>query len=491
MHMIKTFPVVIIFILLFSAFTLPLLKKRKHVFTLSLVSVGITFLISILMLYFMKDTGHYYISVGPYEAPFGIMFSIGYIEVLMSMLFTGVMLMIIWYSVFTVPKEIKPKFIKVYYVLINVLLAALLGVVYTNDLFNGYVFIELSTLASCGIVIIKLNKETLKATFKYLVMSVLGSGLLLMGIAFLYSVTGHLNMICIHDALMQVQDKDRIIMISLSLILVGLGVKGAMFPLHTWLPDAHGNAMSTSSAILSALVLKAPVVFLINIIYTVYGLEIVRDTAIFKILIYLGIAGMILGSFYAIYQKELKRVIAYSTVAQMGYIFFGIGLGTEFGLRVALFHIFAHALTKAMIFLCVGSMIEQTGYKYMDQFRGIGKEMPITLFAFTLGAFSMVGIPISPGFISKWYFSIASIRADHYIYLIFILGSGLLNAIYYFPIAIDGYFGISNVKNKVYRSKNKPLKEVMPLGLLAFMMILISLYSHALLEFFKAGLIMH
>ncbi len=137
----------------------------------------------------------------------------------------------------------------------------------------------------------------------------------------------------------------------------------------------------------------------------------------------------------------------------MGYIFFGMGLGTEMGLMVSLFHVFAHALTKAMLFLCVGSMMEQSGYKYKDEFRGIGKEMPVTLGAFTLGALSMVGIPIFPGFISKWYYSIATINADQYIFLAFILVSSLLNAVYYFPIVINGYFGKDNVKGKIYRAK--------------------------------------
>jgi multicomponent Na+:H+ antiporter subunit D len=489
MNILKIIPIGIILLLLLSAFVLPLAKKRKQVFIISLLTIATTFVMSGVMLATVHDLGSYFIKVGPYDAPFGIAFHIGYIEALMSLLFTGVTLMVSWYGIYSIHKDIKEEFIRYYYLLVHILLAALLGVVFTNDLFNGYVFIEAVTLSSCGIIIIKNNKSTSKATFKYLIMSVLGSGLLLMGVAFLYAITGQLNIVAINKELVKVAaQKQNIVVISLSLIMVGLGVKSALFPLHTWLPDAHSSAPSTSSALLSSLVLKAPIVFLIKIIYQVYGLEIINQTPIFTILLYLGIAGMILGSIYAIYQKEIKRVIAYSTVAQMGYIFFGIGLGTEFGLMVSLFHVFAHALTKAMLFLCVGSMIEQSGYKYKDQFRGIGKEMPVTLGAFTLGALSMVGIPIFPGFISKWYFSIATINADQYIYLAFILASSLLNAVYYFPIVINGYFGIDNVKGKIYRAKYKPVKEVLPLAVLAIAMIMISGYSSALLEFFKMGL---
>lgn len=489
MNNLKVFPIIIILLLLLTAFVMPLIKKRKGVFFLSLTTVAATFLLSAGMLRTVNLVGSYFIKVGPYEAPWGIAFHIGYIEALMALLFTGVTLMISWYGVYSIHKDIKEDHIKYYFTLVHILLAALLGVVFTNDLFNGYVFIEAVTLSSCGIIIIKNNKNTSKATFKYLIMSVLGSGLLLMGIAFLYAITGQLNIIAINNELVKVAaSKQNIVTISLSLIMVGLGVKSALFPLHTWLPDAHSSAPTTSSALLSSLVLKAPIVFLIKVIYQVYGLEVIRETPIFSILLFLGVAGMILGSVFAIYQKEIKRVIAYSTVAQMGYIFFGIGLGTEMGLMVSLFHVFAHALTKAMLFLCVGSMIEQSGYKYKDEFRGIGKEMPVTLGAFTLGALSMVGIPIFPGFISKWYFSIATINANQYIFLAFILASSLLNAVYYFPIVINGYFGIDNVKGKIYRSKYKPIKEVLPLAVLAIAMVMISGYSSVLLEFFKLGL---
>ncbi len=489
MNILKVFPIAIILLLLLTAFSMPLIKKPKHVFGLSITTFALMFMMSAGMLSYVNKMGSYIIKVGPYDAPWGITFHIGYIESLMALLFTGVSLMIAWYAIYSIHKDIKEGNIKHYFLLVHILLASLLGVVFTNDLFNGYVFIEATTLSSCGIIIIKNNKDTSKATFKYLIMSVLGSGLLLMGIAFLYAITGQLNISAVHDQLMVVAaENENIITISLSLIMVGLGVKSALFPLHTWLPDAHSSAPTTSSALLSSLVLKAPVVFLIKIIYQVYGLDVIKQTPVFTILLILGLAGMILGSVFAIYQKEIKRVVAYSTVAQMGYIFFGIGLGTEMGLMVSLFHVFAHALTKAMLFLCVGSMIEQSGYKYKDEFRGIGKEMPVTLGAFTLGALSMVGIPIFPGFISKWYFSIATINANQYIFLGFILASSLLNAVYYFPIVINGYFGIDNVKGKVYRSKYKPIKEVLPLAVLAIAMVLVSGYSSVLLEFFKLGL---
>ncbi|WP_231701821.1 proton-conducting transporter transmembrane domain-containing protein [Crassaminicella thermophila] len=197
---------------------------------------------------------------------------------------------------------------------------------------------------------------------------------------------------------------------------------------------------------------------------------------------------MIMGSVFAMRQKEIKRVIAYSSVAQMGYIFFGIGLGNKLGLIMAIFHIIGHAVTKSALFLSVGAMIEKTGKKELKALKGIGKEMPYTLGLFTMGSLSMVGIPILPGFISKWYLSLASIDAAKPLLIGAILISSLLNVAYYFPIVVNGYFGEENLKGKVYKSKEKPLKELIPLLVLIVGMIFVGVVSHETIEMIMKGL---
>ena len=489
MRFIQSFPLVTILILFITAFMMPLIKKIKIVKGISFTAMTSVLILAMINLIFVNDEGTYLYRIGHYNAPYGIEFRIGIIEAIMGLLFTFVALMIIWYSIYSIEKEIKESKVTLYYLLINILIGSLLGVVYSNDLFNCFVFIEVGTLASCGTIIVKDKRENIKATIKYLIMSCLGSGMVLMGIAYLYSITGHLNINYIHEELVKSYlNYPNAILIAIVLFIIGLGVKSAMFPLHNWLPDAHSSAPSSSSAILSSLVLKAFVLLLIKILYGVFGKEILEHFSVLNIVLILGSLGMIMGSVFAIFQINIKRVVAYSTVAQMGYIFLGIGLGTDLGVSIAIFHIIGHAVTKSALFLSVGSMIEQTGHKSLENLKGIGKEMPLTLGLFSIGALSMIGIPILPGFISKWHLSLAAIEAGDIIIIAIILLSSLLNAVYYFPIVINGFFGEENLEGKIYKSKSKPFKELIPVIFLVISMIYVGAASRGIINLISLGL---
>lgn len=462
---------------------MPFLKKNS-VKLLSIFSISISFVLAVTVLYYINQEGSFIYNVGHFGAPVGIEIFIGNIEGVLGVVFLFTALATVWYSIYSIDKEIELGKIRFYYLLINILIASLLGMTYSNDIFNSFVFIEISTLASCGIIVIKDKKENIKATIKYLIVSCLGSGLFLMATAFLYSITGELNMIYIHDRLLLVSTiYPKIITISIGLYTIGLGVKSAMFPLHGWLPDAHANAPASSSSILSSLVLKAYVVVLIKIILRVYGLEIVNTTIILKVIMILGTCGMIYGSLLALRQSNLKRVIAYSSVAQMGYIFLGIGLGSKMGIALAIFHIIGHAVTKSSLFLCTGYLIEMTGKKKLEDLKGVGKEMPFTLSIFTIASLSMVGIPILPGFVSKWYLTLESIKLNYFVLVIFILISSLLNAAYYFPITINGFFGEEHLENKIYKGKSKKINELLPVIVLIVSMVFIGVYSKNIINF--------
>ncbi len=489
LNSIRLIPLLTIMGLMIGAFIMPLLKSKKMICSSYMTLNSIVFILNIINVWYVSIHGSYILEIGHFKAPFGIVFRIGEIETVIGLLFAFVMLMIAWYSYFGLEKEISSKRTGFFYTLIALLLASLLGIVYTYDLFNGFVFIEVSTLAACGIIVIKDKKENIRATLKYLILSSLGSGLVLMGIALVYSMSGHLSMGHIQSALSVNQvGNENSILISLILFTVGLGIKGAMFPLHIWLPDAHASAPSPSSAILSALVIKAPIIFLIKIYYLVYGYDILSGTVVLDLLLIFGSLGMIVGSLLARSQKELKRMIAYSSVSQMGYIFFGIGLGNRLGLAMAVYHMVAHGLTKSSLFLAAGSFIEQTGHKMIDDFKGIGKEMPVTLGIFTISALSMIGIPVLPGFISKWNLSMAAIESGRIYLLAILLASSLLNASYYFPIIINGYFGEDNLDGKIFRSKSKPIKTLLPLIVLTIAMILVGFLSGILIDFIDLGL---
>lgn len=482
-------PLLSILSLMIGAFVFPLIKKKKVIYGLSLVLIGGVLVLNLINTVYVYGHGGYLFDIGHFPAPFGIVFRMGEIESIISLLFTIVIMMVTWYSFYSLEKEISPGRVSLFYTLCTLLLASLLGIVYTYDVFNGFILLEISTLTACGIIVIKDKRENIKAAIKYLILSSLGSGLVLMGIALIYSITGHLSMFYIHEVLSQsVHGNEDLIRISLILFTVGIGIKGAMFPLHIWLPDAHSSAPSPSSAILSGIVIKAPIIFLIKVYYLCYGPDILQASQVLNLLLIFGSLGMIMGSLFARSQKEMKRMIAYSSVAQMGYIFFGLGLGNELGLTMAIYHIIAHGVTKPTLFLATGSFIEQTGFKKIDELKGIGKEMPITLALFTLGGLSMIGIPVLPGFISKWNLSLACISASKIYLLIIILLSSLLNATYYFPVIINGYFGKDNLEGKIFKGKSKPVSELMPLIILSCFVLITGFFSGFFIEFIKRGL---
>ena len=487
---IDSLPLICILLLFLLAPVMILVKRTSIVKALSLASFTICFLLYATTLKYVKIHGDYFYKIGYYSAPFGVEFHIGSIELIIGMLFSFVAAMVIWYSIYSIDHDVRSSRIPFYYFLVSVLVGSLLGMVFSNDIFNVFVFIEIGNLASCGIVVIKDQKENIKAGMKYLIMSCLGSGLVLMGIAFLYAVTGHLNMTYMHNELVKnYMNYKNLLLISIGLFTVGLGVKSAMFPLHTWLPDAHSSAPTSSSALLSSLVLKGYVIFLIKMLFRVFGIELLREFSILKIILILGCLGMIFGSILAIMQKNLKRVIAYSTVAQMGYVFFALGLGTEMGIIISIFHIIGHAITKSALFLCAGDIIKGTGEKNLDKLKGVGIEMPYTLALFFIASLSMIGIPLLPGFISKWYLALASIESKQFILIGIILLSSLLNAVYYFPIAINGFFGEDNLKDKKYKSKNTPIVQLLPIIILIFAMIYVGIDSSYIIELIKTGLV--
>ncbi len=489
MESIRLVPLVTIMVLMIGAFVMPLLKQKKKIYIAYMSLNALVLVLNLMNLWMVKARGAYILTIGHFDAPFGIAFRIGAVESVIGLLFAFVLMMIGWYSYYSLEKEISPKRTGFFYTLVSLLLASLFGIIYTFDLFNGFVFIEVSTLAACGLIVIKDKKENIKATLKYLILSTLGSGLVLMGIALVYSMTGHLSMGYIKEVLpSQVLGNENSILISLILFTVGLGIKSAMFPLHVWLPDAHSSAPTPSSAILSALVIKAPVLFLMKIYYMVFGMDILSSTMVLDLLLIFGSLGMLAGSLLARSQKELKRMIAYSSVAQMGYIFFGIGLGNRLGLVMAIYHIVAHGVTKSCLFLAAGSFIEQTGNKHIEDFKGIGKEMPVTLGIFTISALSMIGIPVLPGFISKWNLSMAAIETGQIYLLAILLISSLLNASYYFPIIINGYFGEDNLDGKVFKSKSKPVKTLLPLVVLTVSMIFVGFLSGVVIDFIESGI---
>lgn len=405
------------------------------------------------------------------------------IESLMTLFFTGIGFIIIWASTSMIEHDIKKERIPLYNFMVIFLILSLCGMVNFNHLLIVFIFIELSAFLAAGIVMIKESKENLKAGMKYLLLSIFASAFLLIGIVILYRLTGTFDITDMRYKIYAISNIS-LIKYSLIFIFIGIALKSALFPFHIWLPDAHGSAPATSSAILSSLVLKGYIVFFIKLIYLAFNIEMVRNLNILNVILILGVCAMIYGSILAIMQRKLKKMIAYSSVAQIGYIFMGIGLGTPLGLIASIFHIIAHGVTKACLFLCAGQIIDKTGYKDIDDLAGIGKAMPITMGLFTICGLSMIGIPLLIGFSSKWNFAQAIMDSGK-IWVILILSlSSLLNAAYYLPISIRAYFNKSDSGKFTINLETRKY-DFLPLIILGISVIVLGIFSSPVINVIK------
>lgn len=484
-------PLILIMITILSALIIPMCKGQKTPYAITVFSFSSVCLLSIYMIFVMlnNDVTSFNYQLGSVSAPFSNELKGGIYEGIMSFALSLIMLLSIVGGKNTTDYDIEESKKKYFYLILNLLLSSILALIFTNDIFTAYVFVEINAIAACSIVVIKKSKNTIKATIKYFFMSLLGSGIFLFGISTLYSITGHLNMEFIKVAIENLNPNYYIpLSTSFVLICVGLFVKSALFPFHTWLPDAHGSATPTASAILSGVVLKGYIILLIKIIYRVYGFQVVSDLNLFNIMFALGIAGMIIGSVFAMTQRELKKMIAYSSVAQIGYIYLGIGLGTEIGLLAASFHILVHGFTKSMLFLSAGNFLNLRNSYYIEDLEGMGRVDLVSGISFTVGALSMIGIPILSGFASKFMFIESALDSK---FIIIILGaliiSTLLNGMYYIPVIIR-IFGKNISKDKLNKNHFMGSSQRIVLVILIVTNFLIGIFSREIFSLLRIGI---
>lgn len=478
-------PLMILMLLPLSGLGLLLVRTDTLRLRLSLAAQGAALLLALTTALRVRAGGPYVLTAGPYEAPWGITLNIGAAEAFFATLFLAIALALTAYGLPRLHQEMPAEKAAVYPSLFHMSLAAVLGALLTGDLFNGFVFMEVSGLSACGMILLSRNEDAPLSALKYLVLGSLGSGLFLMGIAYLYAVTGHLNLHHIGTALRAATSGyPAVVTITLALFLTGLGLKSAIFPLHLWLPDAYDASPTPVTAFFSALSGKAPAILLMKLLFGVYGGGFLAGTSVGSILMTLGAAGMIAGSLLALRQTQLKRMLAYSSVAQMGYIFLGIGLGSPLGAALALYHMAAHSLSKACLFLTAGALQAGAASLPLTGCRGLGRTRPLTLGLFTAAALSMVGIPIFPGFISKFNLSLAALEAGFPVLLAVILLSSLLNAAYYFPVIIQGFFGAPAPAGP---QEPDTLADSAPALAMALLLVAVGLFSGPLLAVLSHG----
>ncbi len=393
-----------------------------------------------------SDIGSYTFMMGHFPAPWGNELRVGALEAVMAVFFCIIMLLSMLGGRKKLMEEVEDTKHNIYYIMSDMLLSALLALIYTNDMFSAYVFVEIATIAACGLIMVRQNGRTIEAAVRYMIMSLLGSGLLLMGICMLYDMTGHLLMSNIQEAVAKVMAEGtyRIpMMITIGLMTVGLAIKSALFPFHAWLPDAYGYSTVSSAAILSSLVSKGYIFLLIKIFYRVIGWEYIAGSHILNVLFIFGLCAMIVGSVSAIWEKDIRRMISFSSVAQIGYIYMGFGLGTEVGMVASIFHILAHSATKSMLFIsAIGLTDVSAGSRDFFNLTGSGYRHKIAGLGFTVGSLSMVGIPIFSGFVSKLMFAEAAVVDPSWRMfptLIVLAISTILNAVYFLKTVLRIY----------------------------------------------------
>jgi len=474
-------PVAIILIFFFTAAIIKFVKSNGFAKQITIAAHLVALGLCAILLSVVADGNSVSFVIG--TAPWNFHVSAGPLDAYTITIFVGIGLLIVWASTSMIDQDLEEKWIRLYYILVCILIATLCGIVVFENFFNIFFMMEFSSFAAAGIVIIKNKRENMQAGMKYLTLSILGSSLILMGIIILHYLTGHLDLSGIQQELaVNVYSNEQMVRNAVIFITLGTALKAALFPLHIWLPDAHSTAPSPSSALLSALVLKAYVVLYVKVLFGVVGIEFIMNDEILSLLMYVvmivGAMAMLAGSLMALLQSDLKRMIAYSSVAQIGYIFLGIGMGTEYGLFAALFHIMAHATTKALLFLVAGSIIGQTHNREIINMGGIGVKMRISMGMFTIGALSMVGIPLFVGFNSKWFFAVSMTDSGHFWLLGILALSALLNGCYYLPIVVRGFFG-KDAQDAIAsgESLERPIKELLPIIVLAVLVIALAIFG--------------
>ncbi len=375
-----------------------------------------------------------------------------------------------------------------YYALLLLNLGGMIGFAVTGDLFNLFVFLEILSLSGYALVAVGGERIAEMAAFKYLLMGAVSSVLVLFAIGFLYGMTGTLNIADVTARLGALEGPTAPAAVALALLAVGFVTKAAIFPLHVWLPDAHAAAPSPVSAVLSGLVVKLGVIGMIRTYRIYYGAGLFDLTVLNHVLMWLGAISIVMGAFFAIFQEDVKLMLAYSTISNIGYIIMGLGLATTYGVIGASVHIFNHALIKATLFLAVGAIIYRTGYRTLSDLRGVGRAMPLTSVALSIGAISIVGIPPTAGFLCKWYITLGAFEANQPLFGFVLVFGALLIFVYYIRM-VNAFYFREPIHAEVTEAREVPVSMLLPTLVLASLCLIMGVLGRIPLTFIEPGVV--
>jgi multicomponent Na+:H+ antiporter subunit D len=469
-------PILLLLPLLFGAVLAVLagLWRPAAAQVVAVAATGTTLVLSLVGLVTVTRDGPLTHELGGWPPPFGIEYVLdplsAYVIAIVALVGT---------LVFVYPTkaafDLRPGRGVPLYPLALLLVTGLVGVMLSGDLFHLFVFLEIYAISTYALVSLGGDRAVF-ASFRYLLLGTVGSGLYLLGVGFIYFSTGTLNMADV-AAQLPGMTEDPAVLGSMALIVLGLALKMALFPLHVWLPDAHTYSPPGVAALLAAVQVKAGAYALVRILFDVYGPAyagsgVPIDTA----LTWFGAAGIVVGSVLAIQQTDLKRMLAYSTVAQLGYIGLGIGLATPLALVGALLHVLNHALMKSGLFLVAGGILQRVGIKEIARFSGLGQRMPLVMGGFVVLALSMVGIPPTAGFFSKFYLVSATVETGDWVLATVVIGSSLLTAVYFLRL-FERIFVLPPEEEVVARATEPEPRIASTVGVLAVAVLAVGLFN--------------
>jgi len=464
-------PVLLIAVPLGLAFAIPLLAllSKAAARYVPPVASGFNLIISLLLL---PEVLHNpaIVSIGGWQPPFCISLVAGPVGVLFAAIIALAGLLVSVYALDYIREGATGK----YHMLYLFLLTGATGVVLTGDIFNLFVFFEILCISSYALVAYQGDRSGIESGVKYLIQGAVGSSLLLIGIGLLYGQFGTLNMADLAEKIASVGSMS--LFVPMVLLITGLGVEAAIFPLNAWLPDAHSSAPSSVSAILSGVAIEVGLYAVARVVFTVFG-----ASSIFLFLAFLGVLTLLVGEMCAFSQDNIKRMLAYSSIGQIGLILFALAIATTHGVTGGLFQLVSHTLSKALLFLAAGYMIYRAGSMEISALEGMGRKMPLTCFAFTIGAFSLVGLPPFIGFPSKFLVVRAALATQETIFIVLIsvalLGTVIEGAYFFRVVQVLYFCGGRHEKssNTIKKEESDPPAGDAPVTALVPMFVFVAL----------------
>ncbi|GAA0858210.1 monovalent cation/H+ antiporter subunit D family protein [Aliiglaciecola litoralis] len=431
--------VLLVVLPLLSAPITAMLNRANLAWYITLIVTSLCLVMSVMLLLDVSSGQVIHYELGGWAPPWGIEYRIDSLNALVALIVSGIGVATSLYAKRSVENEIDATQIALFYATFQLCFLGLLGICLTGDIFNLFVFLEISSLASYALIAMGSNRKALTASFHYLVLGTLGATFFLIGVGLAFAATGTLNMADLSVKLLESQDV-QLVHTAFALIIVGMALKAAIYPLHLWLPNAYSYAPSVVSIFLSATATKVAIYVIIRSLFHVFSYEYVVNTLLPEVLIVMGGVAILYGSLRAINQTGMRKMLAYSSVAQIGYMIMGIGFLTKAGLTASLLHLFNHALMKAALFMAAGLFIYRVKTATFENIKGLGREMPYTFAAMIIAALSLIGVPGTVGFVSKWQLLQAAIEQQHWTMVIIILIGSLLAIVYVWKLIEVLYF---------------------------------------------------